>query len=272
MTIFREILVCLFALMTGVMFLPVQVMAQGLAAVDASGAKWESAARGPGTESQAEILPLPVSSENFAELFERSPFLRTLNISMSLILTGVARIEGVTVATMVDLESGVSYTLFQGEASDDGWQLMEVKGDPSDLETLTAKVKIGGTEVVSVRYDKSPKRVKAGGGALVSTRIGNGTAGGGTGPHGGPDPRVLTPDQLADAREGARNIRGGFQADGYPDNSTIPPEVVNKLSRLSVDQRESVNVKMYEYRNRGLGMPERQKIYNNLLDKQLERR
>ena len=82
----------------------------------------------------------------------------------------------------------------------------------------------------------------------------------------------MTPDQLTDARDGARNIRGGFKADGYPDNSTIPPAVVNKLSRLSVDQRESVNVKMYEYRNRGLGMPERQKIYNGLLDKQLERR
>ena len=191
---------------------------------------------------------------------------------MSLILTGVARIEDVTVVTMVDLETGASYTLFQGEISDDGWQLLEVKGDSSDVETLTAKVKVAGAEVVSVRYEKSPRLVKGGSGARVSNRIGNGTSGGGTGPHGGPDPRVLTPDQLADARNGARNIRDGFQADGYPDNSTIPPAVVNKISRLSVDQREKVNVKMFEYRNRGLGMPERQKIYNGLLDRELERR
>ena len=114
--------------------------------------------------------------------------------------------------------------------------------------------------------------VRVGSGARVSNRIGNGTPGGGTGPHGGPDPRVLTPDQLADARKGARDIRGGFQADGYADNATIPSEVVNKLSRLSVEQREKVNVKMFEYRNRGLGMPERQKIYNRLLDQELERR
>jgi hypothetical protein len=38
-----------------------------------------------------------------------------------------------------------------------------------------------------------------------------------------------------------------------------------------VKQRESINVKMFEYRNRGLGMPERQKIYNRLLDRELGR-
>ena len=82
----------------------------------------------------------------------------------------------------------------------------------------------------------------------------------------------MTPDQLADARKGARDIRGGFQADGYADNQAIPPGVINKLNRLSVQQREAVNVKMFEYRNRGLGMKERQGIYNKLLDQQLERR
>ncbi|MDC0263007.1 hypothetical protein OAK50_01845, partial [Verrucomicrobiales bacterium] len=106
---------------------------------------------------------------------------------------------------------------------------------------------------------------------MVSSKIGNGTPGGGTGPHGGPDPRVLTPDQLSDARNAARNIRDGFQADGYADKQPIPPEVISKVSRLSVKQRESINVKMFEYRNRGLGMPERQKIYNRLLDRELER-
>lgn len=217
-----------------------------------------------------EFLPSPVSGEQFAELRERSPFVRNLNLSRSLILTGVARIEGEAVATMLDLENLTSH-IVTTESNEQGWQLVEVKGDPSDIENLTAQIKVGGADVVSVRYGKGPV-IKGPNGVAVSTRIGDGSPGGGTGPHGGPDPRVLTPDQLADARNAARNIRDGFQADGYGDRETIPPEVVSKISRLTLQQRESINVKMFEYRNRGLGMPERKQIYNRMLDQALERR
>ncbi len=217
-------------------------------------------------------LPAPVTEKNFEALTESSPFLRTVNVSASVILTGLARIEDQTVASLVDLETNTSYLVSEGETSSDGWQLMEVKGDPADFESITARIKVGSGEVVSIRYEKSPPPGKGTRNVMVSSRIGNGTRGGGTGPHGGPDPRVLTPDQLADARNGARNIRGGFQADGYGDNEKVPDYVVSKLSRLSVEQRESVNVKMFEYRNRGLGMKERQGIYNNLLDRALQQR
>jgi len=216
--------------------------------------------------SFADSLPVPVTREDFSELRERSPFLRTLNISQSLILTGVARLEGDTIATLYDFESRQSYVVSQ-ESSPEGWQLVEVQGDQSDLETLTARVKIGGAEVISIRYDEAPATTAGSSSVQVSTRVGDGTRGGGTRPHGGPDPRVLTPDQLADARNAARNIREGFQADGYGDRETIPREVVEKISRLSVDQREGINVKMFEHRNRGLGMSERKKIYNGLLDR-----
>ncbi|NNE93428.1 MAG: hypothetical protein HKN23_17420 [Verrucomicrobiales bacterium] len=229
-------------------------------------------AQSPTAKAKPGPIPAPVTSRNFSELKENSPFVRNLNVSKSLILTGMARIENRTVATLLDLESRRSYTLFQGEVSGEGWQLVEINGDLSDVETLTAKVKISGSDIVSIRYEKAPEVKRVPTGVVVSTKIGNGKPGGGTGPHGGPDPRVLTPDQLNDAKNGARNIRGGFQADGYADNATIPPEVVNKLSKLSVEQREKVNVKMYEYRNRGLGMPERQKIYNKLLDQEVQKR
>ncbi|MEM9018494.1 MAG: hypothetical protein AAGC68_15890, partial [Verrucomicrobiota bacterium] len=60
--------------------------------------------------------------------------------------------------------------------------------------------------------------------------------------------------------------------DGYADRQTIPPDVVTKISKLSVSQRESINVKMFEYRNRGVGMSERIQIYNRLLDREVSRR
>jgi hypothetical protein len=224
-------------------------------------------------ERRPDFLPGPVSDDNFAELRDRSPFLRTLNLSQSLILTGISRIGEDTVATVLDLDSKRTWVVSRHEPNLAGWQLVEVKGDQSDLESLTARIRVGGgTDVVSIRYGKSPQRITGIRGVVVSTRIGNGTAGGGTGPHGGPDPRVLTPDQLSDARNAARNIQAGFQADGYADNQRIPSEVISKVSRLSVKQRESINVKMFEYRNRGLGMPERQQIYNRLLDRELKQR
>lgn len=251
----------LFAVFAGCYFWPAAIFAQG------------PEAKSDESRSRPEHLPAALTREHFSALREHSPFLRTLDLSRSLVLTGIARIEDETVATVVNLQTRQSYTLSQKEPNPDGWQLVEVKGEASDVESLTAMVKVGGAEIVSVRYEKTPASMKFGpGGVAVSTRIGNGKPGGGTGPHGGPDPRVLTPDQLADARNGARNIRAGFQADGYADNTPIPPAVISKLSRLSPQQRESVNVKMYEYRNRGLGMPERQKIYNNLLDRELQQR
>lgn len=232
----------------------------------------QDAATDPAVEFPEKFgLPGELDEDHFSALRESSPFLRTLDLSRSLIITGVARIGKEPVATLLDLETSKTTVVSTGTANSEGWQLVEVNGDLADIETLSAKIKRAG-EIVSIRYEKAPARPTGPTGVMVSTRIGNGTAGGGTGPHGGPDPRVLTPDQLNDARNAARNIREGFKADGYGDNQVIPPEVISKVSQLSVDQRESINVKMYEYRNRGLGMPERQQIYNRLLDEAVRRR
>jgi len=251
----------LCALVAGLFFVPAEMEAQGPEPTAEPGAKTES------------FLPDRVTSNHFAPLRQHSPFLRTLDLSQSLIITGVARIDDEPVATLLDLETSRTSVVSRNTVSPEGWQLVEVKGDLSDIETLTARIKMaGGSEIFTVRYEKAPPPARGGVGGTGSGRIGNGSPGGGTGPHGGPDPRVLTPDQLTDARNAARNIREGFKADGYGDNQTIPPEVVSKISRLSVEQREQINVKMYEYRNRGLGMQERQQIYNRMLDQTLERR
>jgi hypothetical protein len=216
-------------------------------------------------------LPSEITDAHFAALLARSPFLRILDNSKSLIITGVARIGDEPVATLHDLETGRTSVVSRHTESPEGWQLVEVTGNLADIESLTAKIKMaGGSEIVSIRYEKAPPGRNPAS-TVVSSRVGNGTAGGGTGPHGGPDPRVLTPDQMNDARNGARNVTAGFKADGYGDGQTIPAEVVSKISRLSVEQRESINVKMYEYRNRGLGMPERQQIYHKMLDQALQR-
>jgi len=211
-------------------------------------------------------LPKPVTRENFSALRDQSPFLRSIGLSKSLVVTGIAQMEEGIFATLFNLETRESY-LVGKEANPEGWQLVGIDGDQSDLETLTARIKIAGSEVVSIRYEKLPAKAFSKSGYVLYR--GGKRRGDGTGPHGGPDPRMLTPEQMADAKNGARNYRNGFKADGYPDNTKIPAATLAKLSKLSSQQREAINVKMYEYRNRGLGMPERQRIYEKALDRTL---
>lgn len=244
---------------------PAQISVATSTSASASGPARQAA------EPKAGDLPNQVTEANFSALLSRSPFLRIFDNSKSLIITGVARIGDEPVATLHDLETGRTSVVSRHGENPQGWQLVEVTGNMADIQTLTAKIKMaGGSEIVSIRYEKAPPGRNPAS-VVVSTRVGNGTAGGGTGPHGGPDPRVLTPDQMNDARNAARNVTAGFKADGYGDGQTIPPEVVAKISRLSVEQRESINVKMYEYRNRGLGMSERQQIYHRMLDQAAQR-
>jgi hypothetical protein len=75
---------------------------------------------------------------------------------------------------------------------------------------------------------------------------------------------------VEEAKNAAVNYREGFSSDGYPQKP--PAEMVGKLSRLSVSQREDINKQMLGLRNRGLGLDERRKIYENLVDRSLQGR
>ena len=48
--------------------------------------------------------------------------------------------------------------------------------------------------------------------------------------------------------------------------------MVAKLSRLSVSQREDINRQMLGWRNKGLGLDERRKIYEDLVDRSMQGR
>jgi|UniRef100_UPI003783726A hypothetical protein len=66
----------------------------------------------------------------------------------------------------------------------------------------------------------------------------------------------------------AKNAAVNYK-EGYP--KAPPPEMVAKLSRLSTSQREDINRTMFGYRNQGLGLDERRKIYENLVDRSIRR-
>jgi hypothetical protein len=202
-------------------------------------------------------IPRPMREETFEALMANPPFTRSLGFSDSIILTGVAKFDQDTFATLMDTQTMESQIVSK-TPNREGWQLIGVGGNPAKAETWIAKIQIRGGETVSIRYQKPPPRPPKSGAS------GKGSSGssGGSG--------TLTTAQISEARAAAVNYKEGFTSDGYPRQP--PREMVEKLSRLNVNQREEINREMISHRNRGLGLDERRKIYEGLVDRAMQRR
>ena len=192
----------------------------------------------------AQYLPEPLSDSAFQAIRDNSPFRRTILLSDSIVLTGIARIEGVVFATLFDTATTETHLVTE-IVNSEGWQLVGLAGDEADLESITAKIQAGGGEVVSIRYKKTPLIAIPGSGMV------NGN-------------RRLSEKDLSEAREMAKNFKNEATFDGY---SRVTPELVSRLSAVSSEQREAINRHMIGLRNEGLGMSERRKVYDQLLER-----
>jgi hypothetical protein len=209
--------------------------------------------------SHDEDLPQPLKSEAFESLLSNSPFTRSLGISDSLILTGVARFNNEVYATLLDTQTMVSQVVSK-TPNREGWLLIGIGGDPELMHTWTAKIQTQGGQITVIRYQKPPPKSARG-----STVGGGGGSGGSSGGGPGGNPPPLSQSQVEEAKSAAVNYKEGFTSDGYPRQP--PPEMVEKLSRLSVQQREDINRQMIGIRNQGMGMEERRRIYENMVDR-----
>jgi len=147
-------------------------------------------------------LPQPVAAKDFNELMRNSPFTRSLNLSDSLILTGVAKVGGKPMATLMNKETKETYVISENPNAQ-GWKMVEIS-DGSDLEKVTAKIALSGGEVVTVRFDES--------------QLKPGEARPAAGPGG---------DQRDGGKDGKRR-----RFSGGP-----PPEVIEKLKSMTEEQR-----------------------------------
>lgn len=207
-------------------------------------------------------IPQPLQDADFEALVMTPPFTRSLGISDSLILTGVAQFEQDVFATLLDTKTLESHVVSR-TANHQGWQLVGVGGDPERMQTWSAKIQIPGGEVVSIRYQKPPPK-------LARKTSGSGSTNGSSSSGSNGKLPPLSSSQVAEAKQAAVNYKEGFSSDGYP--NTPPPEMVAKLSRLSVSQREEINRQMLGHRNQGLGLNDRRKIYEGLVDKAVQGR
>ncbi len=104
-------------------------------------------------------LPQPFDATALDPVLASSPFTRSVNLSDSLVLTGVAYVEGKAIATLFDKEKGQSLVVTE-EPNVQGWTLTEAI-PTSNLTRAQAKVQIGG-EVVTIRYSNEDLVSKSG--------------------------------------------------------------------------------------------------------------
>lgn len=200
----------------------------------------------------AEVAPVGVATEDFTALKGQSPFLRSLNLSDSLVLTGFADVEGERVATILNKETKQTYVV-SSQINSQGWKMVDLKTD-ADLEKVAAKVAVDGGEVVTVRY--------------ADIALKNGEAK----PAPGPSTETNgSPTAIMEARRGRSGGPGGPRGPGM---GGPPPEIREKMEQLSEDQRQKLFDKMREMREKSPDMSweERGKVFNEALDKMLNKK
>ena len=200
---------------------------------------WTGVVIAPASEA---ILPAAAVPADFASLQASSPFSRTLSLSDSLILTGIATVDDEQVATLLNKETKESYVV-SSRLNSQGWKMVELQAD-ADLEKVAAKVAIAGGEVVTVRYAEwqlKPGESKPGAGA------GAGEGG--------------------QVREGERRRFG--DGGGGP-----PPEIRERMEKLTEEQRTKLFTKMAEIREKHpeMSRDEGREKFHEMLEKMAEKK
>lgn len=99
-------------------------------------------------------LPQPFDPNTLAAVVENSPFTRIVSISDSLVLTGMAYVDGKPVVTIFDKNAKQSIVV-SDEPNLKGWKLVGAK--PSDrIDYAQAQISIGG-ETFSIRHTSLSK-------------------------------------------------------------------------------------------------------------------
>lgn len=109
-----------------------------------------------GADVNRDVLPVSLTAEHFQALLEHSPFTRSLNLSGSLVLSGVAELYGEPVVTPINTADGRTMAITE-TPNQRGWKLVEFQR-PDELEAAKATIAVETGEIIRVCYDK--KRVQ----------------------------------------------------------------------------------------------------------------
>lgn len=189
-------------------------------------------------EAQSTVEPAMIGLDDYASLKGQSPFLRSLNLSDSLILTGFANTGTGQIATIINKETKETYVI-SDQPNSQGWKMVELRADP-DIEKASVKVAIDNGEVVTIRH--TDLKLKPGE----------------TKPAAGPSTEINgSPTAIMESKRRRNGWRGGPS-----------PEIREKLDKLTEAQRSELFQKMHVLRQERpeMSWEERGKIFNSTLE------
>ena len=105
-----------------------------------------------------EAIPSALQKERYDELWMNSPFTRSLNVAANYVMTGMARIDGKPVVTLVNLTTGERFSL-STERNSMGWRLLSIRPSPIP-RNVVARISVGEDEM-TVRFDDEQLSQKA---------------------------------------------------------------------------------------------------------------
>lgn len=108
---------------------------------------------GAGAKPESAV-PVPVTAANFSHLLDQPPFRRSLSLSESMVLSGVAVLPDGPMVTLWNRRTGESFVVGTSP-NPQGWKLLELT-QSTDLRSVAAVISAAGQEL-SLRFD--PERL-----------------------------------------------------------------------------------------------------------------
>lgn len=208
---------------------------------------WGETGGATGSLSAGWVPPQPVQEADVEALKANSPFLRPIDLSQTMFLSGVAREDGHLFATLQEKDSKKSY-IVSDAANAQGWRLIGVAGDQTDLKTVSATIAMAGGEEFTVHFGElqlNPPEPKSAS-------------------------RNRDPRRAGGPNTGPTDYRQGISGDGF--RGPPPPEVIDKLSKLSDERRERLIRQIGEIRSRNpeMSSDDRRLLFTRMLDRAVQ--
>lgn len=178
-------------------------------------------------------LPQPLNPAVADSLLQSSPFTRSINLSESLRLTGVAFVGGKPVATVKDRSTGKRYVVTETPNAL-GWKLADA-WPASEVNGIEVRIIVGG-EIVELRYADTSGGSKAR--PVSSGSVSSGPS------------RFPTPQEFTGKDEKGEYVRGvPYLSDSDREKfRNIPRDVREKFLNLVHDHRDTLFKASHEER------------------------
>ncbi len=172
-------------------------------------------------------LPQPFDTSAYLPLLQNPPFNRVVDYTDSLLLTGVAYLNGKPMATLLDTKTKKRYVVSE-EPNAEGWRLADANVS-DDLHGTAIKLQVG-AEVVTIRYSESqlnPERKNKN----ISQTL-------------GAPPSTMAPSTRGSRSDQPVNIKE-LSKDGREKFNKSMTSLHDKMSKMTDDQRAAYTQKIF---------------------------